>query len=302
MGGYGSLWLGINHSDKFSAFCSDSGTPPWVLYTDLANSNTMLFCNLVLTETPNNVPPSSLIQPGPAIPKQNTNTVYSHVNAWSILNSDTSDFPFDVTLPFLVTSTQLPANPVVDSNGSLISNTLTLARIAVHDPYNYIVTQSATINKQTVYLDAANGEAFNAVGAAFFSDKLIDNLMDHEYVLVTGGHVTCLDGTFECSRYLTNLQRISASFAAAGLYADTIRAKVQGVQNITLAGNAQLNIPQGAILGIETSNSNNSVTNTDVTLTLQDNAQVVIAPILPQVGLCKLVTVLPKRALSACLL
>jgi hypothetical protein len=197
------------------------------------------------------------------------------MNAWSVLNDDESDYPFDVTLPFLVTSTQLPADPVVDSGGSLISNTLTLARIAVHDPFNYIVTQSVTLNKQTVYLDAADGEPFNAVGAAFFSDKLSANLMDHEYLLVQGTHVACLTDP-ECSRFLTNLQRISASFAAAGLYADTIRAKVQGVQNITLAGNAQLNIPQGAILGIETSNSNNSVTNTDVTLTLQDNAQVVI--------------------------
>ncbi len=275
MGGYGSLWLGINHPDKISAFCSDSGTPPWVLYTDLANSNTMLFCNTVLTETVSNVPPSTLIQPGSRSSKFFTNTVYSNVNGWSVLSTDTSDYPYDVTLPFLVTSTQLPASGVLDGTGSLISNTLTLARIAEHDPYNYIVSQAATLGKQTVYFDAAAQELINGVGASFFSNKLIDNLIDHEYLLVQGGHTTCLTDQ-ECSRFLTNLQRISASLAAGGLYADDIRAKVQGIMAITLADNAQLVVPQGTILGIETSNENNNVTVTDITLTLNDNAQVII--------------------------
>lgn len=276
MGGYGSLYLGIQHPDIFSAFCSDSGSVPWVLYTDLANSNTMLFCNLVLTETPNNIPPSSLIEPGPAIPKQNTNTIYSQMNAWSVLSTDTSDYPYDVTLPFLVTSTQLPADPIVNSMGSLISNTLTLARIASYDPYNYIASHTATLSKQTIYLDAADMEPFNGVGAAYFSDKLIDYLLDHEYILIEGSHTTCLSDNLECSRFLTNFQRISASFAAAGRYADDIRAKLQGVMDITLAGNSQLTIAQGAILGVETSNSNNSVVNTQVALTVQDAAQVII--------------------------
>ncbi len=276
MGGYGSLLLGIKYPDTFSAFCSDSGSVPWVLYTDLANSNTMFFCNLVLTETSNNVPPSSLIEPGAAIPKANTNTIYSQMNAWSVLGTDTSDYPYDVTLPFLMTSTQLPATAVVDAQDSLLSNTLTLARIAVYDPYNYIVSQSPSLLKQTVYLDAGDSEPYNAVGAAYFSDKLIANLLDHEYVLIAGGHTTCLSDNLECSRFLTNFQRISASFAAAGKYADDIRAKLQGVMDITLAGNSQLTIAQGAILGVETSNSNNSVVNTQVALTVQDAAQVII--------------------------
>ncbi len=276
MGGYGSLWLGIEHPTEFSTFCSDSGTPFWVLFTDLANTNTMYFSNLVLTETVNNPPgDGNLIEPGPASTKFITNSIYSYANAFSILNSNTSDFPYDVTLPFLVTSTQLPASPVLNNMGSLITNTLTVARFALKDPYNYIATQSATINRQTVYLDAGDSELANAVGAAYFSDNLINNLVDHEYVLIEGAHTTCLTDP-SCSRFLTNLQRISAAFAAHGSYADDIRAKIQGIINLTLSDNAQLNIAQGAILGIETSNSNNSVTTTDVTLTLQDNAQLII--------------------------
>ncbi len=270
MGGYGNLWNGIMHPDKFSAFCSDSGTPPWVLYTDLANSNTMLFCNLVLTETGS----TGIIEPGSL--KKETNTIYSHMNAWSVLNADnTADYPFNVTLPFLMTSTQLPTTPILDSADLLISDTVTLERIAQKDPYNYIVTQSTTLHRQTIYLDAGNQEIANGVGAAYFSQQLSANLLDHEYVLTDGGHITCL-AQWDCSRYLTNLQRISASFASGGDYADEIRAKLQGVMDITLSGNAQVNIAHGAILGIETSNMDDSVTNTDVTLTLQDNAHLII--------------------------
>lgn len=279
MGGYGSLLYGLKYPEFFSGFASDSGTAFWVFFTGLANPDPLYYIKqMVLPEIPTSGPREGELTPGSSLTQSNTNNIFSYANAFSP-DSSKGVFPYNVDLPLLVDAN---FTPITDSSGKIIPNNPILTRWGLYDPYNFITLNKNTLQKQAIYLDGGNTELGDAVGARFFSDSLVNNDLDHEYILYNGGHTTCLTDFF-CSRFLTNLELFSVLFAAGGTFADDIRTKMVGTGTLILEDDAKMSINQDALFGIETLPSL-AITNTNITLDIYDNAQLTIPGGAFQVG------------------
>jgi hypothetical protein len=269
MGGYGSLYYGVKYPDVFTAFAGNSPTGFHVLETNLAapDGNPAYAMNkLIIPELANN--PEGKVDP---FNGDLTFSVFSYSGAFS----PNLDNPFDVNLPFLVTPDFKP----VFNNGSLILDNAVIARWKNFTPYFLLDRANLEkLRRRAIFFTAGDGlDPVNNVGAHYLSEKMINLDIDHEYLLYTGGHTTCVTNSTDpedlrCYQFLTDLKMFSAKFSEAGIFADDIRTKIVGTQTIEVADNAVFSINDKALVGIETSQAL-GVTDTAVTIRVIDNGR-----------------------------
>ncbi len=276
MGGFGSLLYGIKYSDFFIAYAGDSPTSFWLITTDLASppGNPIWrlmysFNKLLIPELMNGV-----------IDPQNGDITFGFF-AWAAAFSPNPTRPFQVDYPFVVDdTTNRPVIIQTESGPSFVPVPEVLARWQSFDPYFLLDTADREVlRRQSIYLDAGNdlvSEIIDNVGAHYFSAKLSSLNIKNEYVLYEGGHISCTtEPEIECYRFRTNLQTFSAKFSENGFFSDDIRVKITGTMTITLQDNAVWSISDKKLFGIET-DPTNGVAVTDVTISLQDAAQLSI--------------------------
>jgi len=286
MGGYGSLYLGITHPELFCGFGSASGTPFWIISDDAAlvappqpepGLSMFTLNSLVIPEIPTEGPNAGKVTP------DNGNFSFSVFSYAAAFSPNVNKPPYYVELPFEVDKNNVAL--FVDGpfyirsvlNGddifigkSLIPRPEIIALWKSKDPYFLLDKYAKTAAKQAIYIDGGNTELINSAGARVISDKMCDEGVPNEYFLYYGGHDTCLTSG-PCSRDKTMFQKMSAQFALAGLFPDDIRTKIVGNGAILLKGNASWLIPNGTIVGIETSPSLN-ITDTAISITVTDQA------------------------------
>jgi Putative esterase len=286
MGGYGSIYHGVQHPELYCAFGSASGTPFWVLADnavpiappqDEPGFDIFTINSLIFAELPTSGPNENIVTPdnGPL-----SFSIFSYAGAFS---PNVNNPPYFVDLPFEVDAD----SRAIFANGSfIIANTVDGTRIPVtqsliprpeilalwkdHDPYFLMDNAIATLKKQSIYVDGGDIELINAAGARVISDKLSSNSIDHLYVLYMGDHTTCLESEL-CSRHQTMFQMMSNQFARAGIFADDVRTRFVGTGSIIIGGNSLMSIDDKALVGIETA-PDLSITNTNIAFIIQDNA------------------------------
>jgi len=267
MGGFGSLHLGILYPDVFIGFGSASGTPFWIFLDtlNLANPDSLFFFDQhILSEIPTTGPNTGKITPDNGI---FSNDLFSYAAAFS---SNLVNPPYFVDLPFIIN----PDGTPLLTAGKLTPNPIVIPLWKAEDPFFLMDVHSATMKKQAIYLDGGNTELANNVGARIFSDKLIANTVDHEFILYGGGHVTCLT-TQSCSRHATMFKFFSGKFAESGNFSDDIRSKIIGIGTIILENGATMSIDEGTILGIETS-PDLGIDTTNIEIIIKDQSQLLI--------------------------
>ncbi len=180
-------------------------------------------------------------------------------------------------------------SPVPAYTGCSFSpNPSAIARWNLFDPYSLLDTaDKKKLERQAIYLDAGNKEPVNNVGARYFSDKLIDMNLNHEYLLYGQGytdnggtHSFCTnpgDSPLEykplcCYRFATNLKLFSGKFAESGSYAPDIQARIMGTGTIEMHDKSSMQIQN--IVAIETTALAGA--STDITLAVYDCSSVYI--------------------------
>jgi hypothetical protein len=329
MGGYGSLFYGVKHPELFSAFAGDSATAFWVIYTGLASPNKnplYTFNKLLVPELScylsnntysgdrllsfNNGPFTNYVFSWSSAFSPNTNTAYpGNVNLpVSGPYKTEPDYPEAGFLPDFTpnfsmeyqnscTSTTPP-----DYNGQSLVSAPAVEQWRLFDPYDFLDSANKELLKrQAIYLDSGNYETVNTVGARYFSDKLIDLNVAHEYVLygtnynnpvgyecddgkpidlLGGTHTFCTSAedspcqykSFGCYRFTTNLKLFSGKFASDGYYVPDIKASIKGVGSIELYDRSLMLIKN--IVGIETEEEINQ--KTAINLSVYNKAHVII--------------------------
>ena len=295
MGGYGSILLGMRHPDIFNGFGSASGTSFWTIATtDLASPGDPLYTlnSFIQPEISTEGPNAGKIDPNNGV---NTFQVFSYCGALSPNLDAVKGIPvnpfvdrFCIDFPILVngdgtpvfapgpadgSTTIFPGEPIVFEN-TLVSDPEVIDRWRENDPYFVMDDYIDTLREQCIYLDGGDIELILAVGARILSEKFAANQINHVYLLYNGGHITCLTSIF-CSRHSAMFQYFSAKFAEAGICADKVRTRLIGIGTVIIEDDAQMNIDKGSWLGIETAPDLN-VTETDITVELNDNGKVLI--------------------------
>ncbi|HXW86026.1 MAG TPA: alpha/beta hydrolase-fold protein [Candidatus Bathyarchaeia archaeon] len=313
MGGYGALYLGIRHPDVFCGFGAESPTAFWAIVTQEElvappgipfPGNQMFTINsLLLPEIPTEGPQAGQITPdnGPF-----TFSVFSYAGAFS---PNLGKPPYFVDLPFAVDKNNFPlfahgaftiADPLTGehstSDVSFTPIETVIQQWRDKDPFSFVHEYFSSVALQSIYIDGGNIELIDSAGSRLFSDQLVDVLIDHTYILYNGDHTTCLTSEL-CARNQTIFQMFSATFANAGLVPDQIRTKIVGTTTIILSENAQMNIFDNAIVGIETSPTQN-ITNTNVSLIITDNAQLNIGTATQQGGVLQIGNRFSKSAIQ----
>jgi len=300
MGGFGALYLGLRHPDKFISIASDSGTPFWAHITNVVSSLIPALKPGTLDPNPDfqynavdlplyqkNVLPecqadTGFVVPGPFTPRDNTNSVITYAEAFS---PDAGlplgvDFPFTTNivsskhqLPFVFPNYVMNLDPTI-WNLWQQKNTYKL----MQDNTGGVQTSAKT---QTIYLDGGSKEPINAEGAQVFSALLNTYNIDHEYLLYDGNHVDYIGESSRYDRFGTNMMRISAQFAGTGKTLPDTRIKITGNCTFEFHDTAQFTVSSGTIVGCETPAVPASATNS--TWKFYDAAQGLISGVF-QIG------------------
>lgn len=311
MGGYAALLLGMRHPETFAAFAAESPTAPW-MYTD--------------PETWENPPAynaftlNSIMLPGLLDPSNPSGTASPCNNGYSSSPCAYNDFVFalagalspnpaggtpftdlyQVNLPIQVDANgvALLQNGIFDVvdftsgmhttvNQTVVLDPAVVAQWQTNDPFFLLTNYIDSLSKQAIYLDGGTTEQLNNVASRMFSDKLMSNVIDNEYILYSGDHTANLFDPC-CARNTTVFKMCSAQFAAAGVCAQTISCKLLGNLTINLTDNAQINIYDGTILSVQTSqnipNTMNPVSSTNVIFDIADNGAIHIGTATRQGG------------------
>lgn len=295
MGGYGSTLLAMKHPDKFIGFGSESGTPMWALLTTNAarEPDGALFTHNSLLQ-PEIDANGGIVAPGQ--PDSFSFIIFSISGALSpnidaIRGQPANPFvaEYFVDLPILVNGDGTPvyqpgpfvgANPVTGEPvvfpQSLVLDEDVIRRWREKDPWFISNNPDVvdTLKHQAFFLDGGNAELINARGARILSVKLANQAIDHEYLLYRGKHTSCIVDE-PCSRNRTVFQMLSAVFSENGEDPNVIRSKIVGTGSIIIEENAQLFIPKGTLLGIETLPDEGIIT-TSIVLELHDNGKLLI--------------------------
>ena len=187
--------------------------------------------------------------------------------------------PFCVDYPFVVNEVNNQLVPqIIDTceGESFVPDNSILTLWQTFDPYfalcDFTPEQLEKLKRQTVYFDSGADlelEPIDNVSSRYFSDKLTEFDMNHEYFLYDGGHTSCLDD-LSCYRYETTYKLFSGAFAAAGEFIPDIITTIVGNQLIELTGSAVMTIEDKAIVGVETDDTTNT---TNLTIRLLDQSR-----------------------------
>ncbi len=311
MGGYAALLLGMRHPETFAAFAAESPTGPWMYTNPETWENPPAYNAFTL---------NSIMLPGLLDPSNPSGVASPCNNGYNSSPCAYNDFVFALAgalspnpaggTPFTdLYQVNLPIQ--VDANGvALLQNGLfdvvdftsgvhttvdqtvvldpaVVAQWQANDPYFLLDTYINSLNKQAIYLDGGTTEQLNNVASRMISDKLMSNVIDNEYILYSGDHTASLFDPC-CARNTTVFKMCSAQFAAAGVCAQTISCKLIGNLTINLTDSSQINIYDGTILSVQTSqnipDAINPVSTTNVIFNLEGNGAIHIGTATQQGG------------------
>lgn len=302
MGGYGSTLQAMQHPEKYIGFGSESGTPMWaIVTTNLAHEpDGALYTlnSLIQPEIPTSGPNAGKITPengtftylffsisgalSPDIDAINGNPSNPFVGQYFVdlpwqMNGDGT--PVLVPGPFIGAAPTAPHTPVVFAQ-SLVLDPVVVDRWKEKDPYFVMDTPGTveTLKRQAFFIDGGNIELINQRGARVLSEKFAQLGIDHEYLLYNGTHTACIVDE-PCSRNRTVFQMLSAAFSANDqdplINVNDVRVKIAGTGTILIKDDARFEVNKGSFVGIETI-PDLEIINTNVTLQLNDNAQLLI--------------------------